>query len=461
MGDPHDDHELFMESLAAFFADDAQANLRIDKSADATSVSVSIPFTPVAEYDPSTEDDQRATYHLIVDGKLPATVSTDACHPPAHAPEAARSSGPSHGKDEEIPTDVIPKQLHEVVVVRHLHPIRLSVQLRNSPPTKCGAPTYVLQAPWLDAIWEPGHHDPMVTLRKSMDALWDESDGDITTAVFAWIDFLQSDALAELFPACEESSAVAKLHFKCEIESASAQNSGSFGSLPTVLERLVMFDDMAAYDDDVEEVRWMTATHECAICEEEVLGSDMARPACGHVCCSTCMQHMVKLHVEQGQVRANVEFFLVQSCCDGWLISLLDVSMQVQRLNCPESGCGMYLGDDVVRASLLACGQDAPRLLERWQEFAVKKGLESMADMIMCPECGGVVRCTAIPLTTTVVPCAYFVHCSGFQRGSNPRRVCTVRLLHLSEVHGGEPRRDAVPRLFATSYQADGSSQRW
>ena len=54
----------------------------------------------------------------------------------------------------------------------------------------------------------------------------------------------------------------------------------------------------------------------------------------------------------------------------------------------------MYLGDDVVRTALESAGdpEEVEKLINRWQEFAFRKGLESMVDACTCPKCKSPVR---------------------------------------------------------------------
>ena len=70
-------------------------------------------------------------------------------------------------------------------------------------------------------------------------------------------------------------------------------------------EQLELYRSLQQYNTQREKSVFLSSYHTCETCLEEVAGHDMQRFLdCPHMRCSTCLQRMVEVHLQEGNVNA-------------------------------------------------------------------------------------------------------------------------------------------------------------
>ena len=147
---------------------------------------------------------------------------------------------------------------------------------------------------------------------------------------------------------------------------------------------------LVRYDHSRQITLFQQRMHRCSICFEEQRGDLFMRLDCNHTFCRSCLAHQAKLHVTEGTI---------------------------EKVKCPEPGCGEALGAHLLKRLL------SEELYERWDTLILAKALDAMSDAAYCPRCG------TLSLEDTEENCAdcpkcFYVFCTLCCEGRHPGVQC-------------------------------------
>ena len=357
--DEDDSERAFcVESFLALFAEDGTADCTVDRSREDWEVAVTVALQPKTPFVEDEEDERCVFVVQVVDpgfAAYAAPSSKSAENVKEDSAAAAASSGgggggaatavtaapvtasaAAAGVDDglNMPIKESPPVVNggddgtRTAAVRTLCPVRLSVKLGPEFPNEDSMPSFRIHAPWLEAMAQPGDRKLNAMVRSRFAALWEECKDDGVGPLFEWVNFLQNECFAELFPEWEVPNSQVTLEFEqpcpntpkggpgaSEQSPNSSHTSSASSMMKSYLNMLIAMDEMVNYDKQVDHKRWIEAEHECEMCSCDVKGTQMSSLACTHNFCRECLTKMAVMHVTEGQVRQVMVHFFMDCRC--------------------------------------------------------------------------------------------------------------------------------------------------
>ncbi|EFN52541.1 hypothetical protein CHLNCDRAFT_138969 [Chlorella variabilis] len=279
--------------------------------------------------------------------------------------------------------------------VQYLPPICMQLRLGGGYPGQ-EPPGVSLSALWLGAA-------QVARLQRQLLRLWHEQ-GPGGPVCYTWADWLQSSALQHLggeqallladdAPSSDGSTnggGVAAGEPRAG-SSGRPDSPGAEGGdeveQEVAEERLVK---LLRYDAVQEHAAFQRARHTCGVCLEEAPGTAFVRlEGCRHAWCALCLAEQARIHVAEGGL---------------------------EKLRCPDPGCGAALAPGVLRRVL------SPDDFGRWEQLTLQRTLDTMPDAAYCP------RCSSLALedadSCAQCPTCLFVFCSLCNEGWHPGTTC-------------------------------------
>lgn len=291
--------------------------------------------------------------------------------------------------NKESPTNSSEDE-YEKFEVSHLPPINLHFEYPESYPSD-SPPAFLLSCSWL-------LYDQLCKLCKHLDALWDESNGEVI--LFQWIQFLKDETLSFLqIEECLDITELSKFNLKVDLMNALPVDIQSFSKKCVISDNknkqnsdgasvsesqknsmtLIFpkpsvsggngFRDCRAFLDiadgkvlrsmlkDYNEFKkaeaFSESYHLCDICYSNKLGSDFVTfRACHHFFCRDCVKSFFELMISDGSVNS---------------------------LNCLHDKCNTQADGTLVKQIV------SKDCFERYDLLLLSRTLDTMSDIAYCP----------------------------------------------------------------------------
>lgn len=222
-----------------------------------------------------------------------------------------------------------------------LPPLFLRVVLPPTYPSD-SCPYFALSSFWLN-------REQLSDACRELEKLWDLNKPMII--LYTWVEWLQ-ESLVDFLSLREDCNEEIILRPEINITNDDKIDSRAISEFTDIQNCIYQ---ILSYNF-VEEINiFRQSIQTCSLCYDEKLGKDFFRiNNCKHVFCAQCIGEYSKIYVKEGTI---------------------------QLLKCPERGCDEKLGDDIMQAVL----DDTE--YERWDRLTFQLALDSMQDIMYCPQC--------------------------------------------------------------------------
>eukprot|EP01026_Neomeris_dumetosa_P076861 TRINITY_DN82777_c0_g1_i10.p1 TRINITY_DN82777_c0_g1~~TRINITY_DN82777_c0_g1_i10.p1 ORF type:complete len:570 (-),score=70.59 TRINITY_DN82777_c0_g1_i10:386-2095(-) len=332
---------------------------------------------------------------------------------------------------DNLPTPDTPKSLEcQVLVGIELPHQEISLKFNNSQtplPNDIGGqkisylpkaelwlrlgPSYPRQQPpefEIEALWL--NQQQMQSIKEKFLEIWKEKQEEEqgSVVIFEWVDWLSSSVLEYLgcdrVMCIESSQEYGGLVDEEEIApergrlaTLGGATSGGFDAQgnSTQFEDLAeqVFVQLLRFDNVLKTKHFNSTLHTCLICFDNKQGSDFIRlEDCIHKFCLECLMSHCKLHVQEGSLN---------------------------QLRCPDPECNKPFSQSTLQRIL------TQEEYERWETLTLQMALDSMADVVYCPRCGG----TSLEEGKDLAQCpkCLFAFCPMCYMAYHPGGVCVSK----------------------------------
>lgn len=233
------------------------------------------------------------------------------------------------------------KKAHATINCKFLPNLNLDISLPSSYPSE-KAPIFKLNCEWLSV-------SQLSQLCKQLDEIWKENED--MPILFTWVEWLSSN-LVEFLDIFTEPSTIIVTPIPMQANNEENEDHRAVSMFIDTDNLIYLF----LHHNYIEEAKlFRESTQECLICFDEKYGCDFFRlNKCKHHFCAECMTDMCKMHVKEGTI---------------------------QLLKCPESECEEHVTFDIMQQ----CLDDTEN--ERLERLMLQRTLDSMQDVIYCPQC--------------------------------------------------------------------------
>ncbi|KAF7068411.1 hypothetical protein CFC21_074181 [Triticum aestivum] len=209
-----------------------------------------------------------------------------------------------------------------------------------------------------------------------LDTIWAELPGQ--EVVYQWVEWIRNASLSHIW-----------LDGKIMLGQDIPTHKGDMRAISRAVSLDTVIPSMLSYNSKKHYQAFLEDLHMCMICINQSKGSNFIKLPCQHLFCVKCMETLCKMHVKEGSL-----FQLV----------------------CPDTKCNASIPHYLLKRLL------SKEEFERWDRLALEKALDSMADVVYCPNCA--IGCMEDEDNNAQCPKCSFTFCGSCKEVWHPGKQC-------------------------------------